>query len=185
MDSRVTLGSLDFGPADPALLAAPTAAALAAHPALASAAATAEIAPDLADTAALTARYDLAPELSANCVVVRGRRAGEERVAACVVLSHTRADVNHLVKRTLDVRKLSFAPQDWTVEVSQMEHGGITPVGLPDGWTILVDRAVTQQPWIIVGSGLRRSKLALPGPALGALPGVRVVDDLGLVPPSV
>ena len=120
--------------------------------------------------------------MSANCVVVRGRRGGDERVAACVVLSHTRADVNHLVKRTLDVRKLSFAPQDWAVEMSGMEHGGITPVGLPDGWAVLVDRAVTEQPWVVLGSGLRRSKLALPGASLADLPGARVLDGLGLVP---
>ncbi len=182
MDSRVTLGSLTFSPVDPSALAAPTAALLAAHPALADRAGTASIDPDLADTAALAEHFDLPPEVSANCVIVRGRRGGDERVAACVVLSHTRADVNHLVKRTLDVRKLSFAPQEWAVESSHMEHGGITPVGLPSAWTILVDRAVTEQPWVIVGSGLRRSKLALPGAALADLPGVQVLDGLGVVP---
>jgi|SRR5664279_1028317 prolyl-tRNA editing enzyme YbaK/EbsC (Cys-tRNA(Pro) deacylase) len=182
MDSRVTLGTLAFGPVDATLLAPATAALLATHPSLAQVAATVEIDPNLADTAALTQTYGLTPEASANCVIVRGKRGGEERVAACVVLSHTRADVNHLVKRTLDVRKLSFAPQDWAVETAQMEYGGITPVGLPDDWTILVDRAVTEQAWVIVGSGLRRSKLALPGAALGLLPGAQVLDDLGLVP---
>lgn len=180
MDSRVVLGSLSFSPLDPDVLAAPTARLLAARPDLAGLAGTAEIDPDLADTAALSEHFALAPELSANCVVVRGRRGGEERAAACVVLSHTRADVNHLVKRTLDVRKVSFAPQDWAVTESGMEHGGITPVGLPADWAILVDRAVTLQPWVVLGSGLRRSKLALPGAAVADLPGARVLDDLGV-----
>ncbi|MGB9013411.1 MAG: YbaK/EbsC family protein, partial [Aeromicrobium sp.] len=81
---------------------------------------------------------------------------------------------------TLDVRKLSFAPQDWTVQMSGMEHGAITPIGLPDEWQVLVDRAVTEQPWVVVGSGLRRSKLALPGAVLADLPGVRVLDELGV-----
>ncbi len=182
MTPPVTLGTLTFEPLDPALLASPVAALLAGRPDLARAAGTATIDPDLADTAALSAAYELAPELSANCVVVRGRRGGDERVAACVVLSHSRADVNHLVKRTLDVRKLSFAPQDWAVEMSGMEHGGITPIGLPAEWQVMVDRAVTEQPWVIVGSGLRRSKLALPGAALAGLPGAQVLDGLGLVP---
>lgn len=182
MTPPVTLGTLTFEPLDPALLASPVAALLAGRPDLARAAGTAAIDPDLADTAALSAAYELAPELSANCVVVRGRRGGDERVAACVVLSHSRADVNHLVKRTLDVRKLSFAPQDWAVEMSGMEHGGITPIGLPAEWQVMVDRAVTEQPWVIVGSGLRRSKLALPGAALAGLPGAQVLDGLGLVP---
>ena len=182
MAPPVTLGTLTFEPLDPALLATPVAALLAGRPDMSRAAATAAIDPDLADTAALSAAYELAPELSANCVVVRGRRGGEERVAACVVLSHSRADVNHLVKRTLDVRKLSFAPQDWAVETSGMEHGGITPIGLPAEWQVMVDRAVTQQPWVIVGSGLRRSKLALPGAVLADLPGAQVLDGLGVLP---
>ena len=67
-----------------------------------------EIDPALADTAALNAHYSLPVTASANCVVVAGRRDGQERVAACVVRADTRADVNNLVKRTLDVRKCSF-----------------------------------------------------------------------------
>lgn len=176
------LGNLQFGPYDPSLVAAPTAALLATLPELAAVAATVEIDPDLADTAALTERYGLAPDLSANCVVVIGRRGGEERPAACVVLSHTRADVNQLVKRTLDVRKVSFAPREWAISTSGMEFGGITPVGLPGAWPIYVDRAVTEQQWVVVGSGLRRSKLALPGSTIAGVPGVQVLDGLGLVP---
>ncbi|MBP2390848.1 prolyl-tRNA editing enzyme YbaK/EbsC (Cys-tRNA(Pro) deacylase) [Aeromicrobium fastidiosum] len=61
-----------------------------------------------------------------------------------------------------------------------MEHGGITPVGLPASWPVLVDRAVTEQPWLVVGSGLRRSKLVLPGGALTLVPGVQVLDELGM-----
>ena len=72
----------------------------------------AAIDPDLADTAAFCAAYGFAPEASANCVVVAGRRDGVERYAACVVLATTRADVNGLVRRHLDVRKLSFARLD-------------------------------------------------------------------------
>ena len=83
------------------------------------------------------------------------------------------------MRRTIDVRKLSFAPQDWAVGETGMEHGGITPVGLPAAWPILVDRAVTEQPWVVVGSGLRRSKLVLPGAALATLPGAVVLDGLG------
>ena len=31
---------------------------------------------------------------------------------------------------------------DRAVEESGMEYGGITPLGLPDGWRVLVDDAV-------------------------------------------
>ncbi len=100
-----------------------------------------EIDADLADTAAMTDAYDVPLEISANCVVVGGRRAGDERVAACVVLATTRADVNNAVRRSLDVRKASFLPMDDAVERTGMEYGGITPVGLPGAWQLLVDAA--------------------------------------------
>src|SRR4051812_26898582 len=117
----------------PDLLGAPVAAALSGWPHAADVAVV-EIDPDLADTAAMTEAYGVPLTASANCVVVAGRRDGGERVAACVVRADTRADVNNLVKRTLDVRKASFLAMDRAVEESGMEYGGITPVGLPDGW---------------------------------------------------
>lgn len=138
-----------------------------------------EIDPTLADTEALTTAYDLPLEASANCVVVAGRRAGEERVAACVVRADTRADVNNLVKRRLDVRKASFLAMHRAVEETGMEYGGITPVGLPGEWRLLVDAAVLEIPVAIVGSGLRRSKLLLPGASLARIPGAEVVEGLG------
>jgi prolyl-tRNA editing enzyme YbaK/EbsC (Cys-tRNA(Pro) deacylase) len=51
---------------------------------------------------------------------------------------------------------------------------------VPAGWPVLIDRAVTEQPWVLLGSGLRRSKLALPGALLAELPGAQVLDGLGL-----
>jgi prolyl-tRNA editing enzyme YbaK/EbsC (Cys-tRNA(Pro) deacylase) len=139
-----------------------------------------EIDPDLADTAALTAAYDLPLEASGNCVVVGGRRDGVQRVAACVVRADTRADVNNLVKRRMDVRKASFLSMDEAVERTAMEYGGITPVGLPEEWRLFVDESLTTMPVVIVGSGLRRSKILLPGPVLAALPGAEVVAGLGV-----
>jgi prolyl-tRNA editing enzyme YbaK/EbsC (Cys-tRNA(Pro) deacylase) len=141
--------------------------------------AVAEIDPALADTAQFCARYGVAPEQSANCVVVTGRRGGESRRAACVVLSTTRADVNSAVRRILDVRKASFLPVEEAVAETGMEYGGITPIGLPLGWPVLLDRAVAQSSGVVIGSGLRRSKLRLPGAVLAGLPGIEVVDGLG------
>lgn len=139
-----------------------------------------EIDPDLADTGALTEAYALPLEASGNCVVVGGRRDGVERVAACVVRADTRADVNNLVKRRLDVRKASFLPMDDAVARTGMEYGGITPVGLPADWRLFVDESLTAVPVVIVGSGVRRSKLLLPGALLAGLPGAEVVSGLGV-----
>jgi prolyl-tRNA editing enzyme YbaK/EbsC (Cys-tRNA(Pro) deacylase) len=64
------------------------------------------------------------------------------------------------------------------VELSGMEYGGITPIGLPAAWPVLVDRAVLDRDVVVIGSGLRRSKLALPSAALAELPTAEVIDGL-------
>jgi prolyl-tRNA editing enzyme YbaK/EbsC (Cys-tRNA(Pro) deacylase) len=162
------------------LLAAAVATALSAlDPADAARVGVAQIDPDLADTAEFCAAYGSPLEASANCVVVAGKRAGEERFAACLVLATTRADVNGLVKRRLDVRKASFAPMDTAVELTGMQYGGITPLGLPDGWPVLIDQAVAGAPELVIGSGIRGSKILIPGEVLAKLPGAEVLEDLG------
>jgi prolyl-tRNA editing enzyme YbaK/EbsC (Cys-tRNA(Pro) deacylase) len=172
------LGTLPWQPAaeHPELLGAPVAAAL---PSLPGPAWVAAIDDDLADTAAFTEAYGVPPAASANCVVVAARRAGQTTLAACVVLATTRADVNGLVRRHLDARKASFAPQDVAVAESGMAYGGITPVGLPEGWPVLVDAAVARAEFVVIGSGTRGSKLAVPGSLLARLPGAQVIEGLG------
>jgi prolyl-tRNA editing enzyme YbaK/EbsC (Cys-tRNA(Pro) deacylase) len=140
---------------------------------------TAAIDPGLADTAAFCEAYGVGLEESANCVVLAGKRGGETTFAACLVLATTRADVNGLARRHLGVRKISFAPMDEAVGLTGMEYGGITPLGLPEAWPVLIDRAVAGAPRVVVGSGIRGSKLWLPGALLATLPGAEVLDDLG------
>lgn len=137
-----------------------------------------EIDPALADTSSTVDVYGVPWESGANCVVVMGKRDGAERIAACVVRGDTRADVNNRVKRLLDVRKCSFLDHDRAVAESAMEYGGITPVGLPPQWRLLIDSRVLEIETVLIGSGIRGSKLILPGRLLGDLPGVEVVDDL-------
>ena len=139
----------------------------------------AEINPELADTAAFCAQYGVGLDESANCVVLKGRRAGETVYAACIVLATTRAYVNGLARKHLGVRRISFAPMDDAVGLTGMEYGGITPVGLPGHWPILVDRAVVEAPRIVLGSGIRGSKLWIDGATLAQLPSVEILDGLG------
>jgi prolyl-tRNA editing enzyme YbaK/EbsC (Cys-tRNA(Pro) deacylase) len=174
------LGTLDWQPATehPELLAAPVAAALARREIRCFVAA---IDPDLADTAAFCEAYSVAMASSANCVVVEGRRGDQSTLAACLVLATERADVNKTVRKHLDVRKISFAPMETAVTRSGMEYGGITPIGLPADWPVLIDSSVAAGDWLVVGSGIRGSKIAITGSALAALPGATV---LALTQPS-
>jgi prolyl-tRNA editing enzyme YbaK/EbsC (Cys-tRNA(Pro) deacylase) len=169
-------GTLDWTAATDHLLAVPVAAALTAWGRTDVLAA--PIDPSLADTAAFCEQYGVSMDDSANCVVIAGRRGDTVRYAACVVLATTRADVNGVVRKRLDARKASFAPMEDAVALSGMEFGGITPIGLPASWPILVDSAVLERDVVVIGSGLRRSKIALPSSALAELPGAEVVAGL-------
>ena len=167
-------GTLPWSPAaeHPELLADATADAVASCP-------SAQVAPiddTLADTAAFCAAYDVALGSSANCVVVAGRRGDRETYAAVMVLATHRADINGVVRRHLDVRKISFAPREEATGRTGMEFGGITPIGLPSDWPVLIDRAVLESGPVVVGSGLRRSKILLDAADLAALPSSAVLD---------
>jgi len=174
-----TLGTLTLVPAASALdlVADPVRAALLAHPDVLDAVRLTAIDPEVSDTPTLVDVHGVPAEMCANCVVVAGRREGDERIAACLVLATTRADVNGVVKRLLDVRKASFLPMDRAVGETGMEYGGITPVGLPSTWRLLVDSRVAATPLVLIGSGVRASKLLLPGSAFAAL-GAEIVEGL-------
>lgn len=166
-------GTLTWTPAAerPDLLAAPVVDALAGLPS----AQVAAIDPELADTEAFCAAYSSPPAFSANCVVVSGKRAGEVRRAAVLVLATDRADINTIVRRHLDVRKISFAKMEEAVEITGMEYGGITPVGLPEAWPVLVDEGVVDAGEVVIGSGIRGSKLLVDAAELASLPTAEVL----------
>lgn len=136
----------------------------------------AAIDPALADTAAFCATYQVPLDVSANCVVVAGRRAENVTMAACLVLATDRADINKTVRRHLDVRKISFADVAEAVSLTDMAYGGITPIGLPPSWPTLIDDQVAACPWIVIGSGIRGSKIAIRGAAVADLPSARVLS---------
>ncbi len=140
----------------------------------------AQIDPALADTAQFCEAYGITLEESANCVVIAGRRGGETSYAACMVTASTRADVNGLVRQRLGARKASFGAVDVVTSLTGMEYGGITPVGLPGGWLVLVDDLVAKAPSVVIGSGIRGSKLWLPGSLLADLPGAEILPGLGI-----
>ncbi|QHC67737.1 hypothetical protein GSU68_14960 [Rathayibacter sp. VKM Ac-2759] len=182
-EHRMTLGSLTTAPASERLdLLAEAVLAGAERDGLLDELEVVEIDAADSDTAVTKERYGLEDRDLANCVVVAGSRTGQERIAACVVLADSRADVNGAVRRLLDVRKASFLPMERAVDESGMEYGGITPIGLPGGWRLLIDERVLERPAVVIGSGVRRSKIVLPGAVLARLAGAEVVAGLGLVP---
>ena len=136
----------------------------------------AEIDPSLADTAAFCEKYDISPEVSANCVIVEAKRGEKVQYAACVILSTTRVDVNGVIRKALDARKASFAPRDTATSLAAMEYGGITPIGLPSDWPIFIDTRVMGREELVIGSGIRGSKIITPCEVLKALANARILD---------
>lgn len=165
------MGKLTFVPATeaPELVAEPV------RPHLQDALWVSPIDPGLADTAAFCEHYDIGLDVSANCVVVEARRGDREWFAACLVLATTRADVNGIVRKHLGARKISFASMDSAVSLTGMEYGGITPIGLPEEWPILIDQNVVDQERVIIGSGIRGSKLLTATEVLASLPNAEVL----------
>lgn len=176
----MTFGTLEFLKAieHPELVAGPVKEALKVAP-MADTVGVSEIDPTLSDTAAFCEKYQIGSEVAANCVILRAKKGEEVKYVACVILATTRTDVNGLVRQILDTKKISFAPMEEAVQGSGMEFGAITPVGLPANWPLLIDKAVAESPQLIIGSGIRKSKLLVSGAFLAGLPQSRVLEGLG------
>lgn len=173
-------GNLDWKPAldHPELVAPPTADALVRLGQTSdSRALVAQIDPTLADTAEFCVAHGVGMAESANCVVVEGRRGDVTTMAAIMILATDRADVNKTVRKHLDVRRMSFASMETATSLTGMEYGGITPLGLDPEWPVWLDPLVIHG-LAIIGSGLRTSKLKLPGTVLALFPGVEIVNGL-------
>ena len=176
----LSIGKLDVKPAiENAELLAPKVAEMLATNLATANIGVAEIDPGLSDTAAFCEAYEIPLALAANCVVLEAKRADRTWFAVCVIPGNTRADINGLARRTLDAKKVSFAPMEKAIAETGMEYGAITPIGLPKDWPILIDKAVIDSQSVIIGSGIRKSKLIVPGAVLSLLENVQVLDALG------
>lgn len=140
--------------------------------------------PDFADTAQFCAKYGIPLDQSANTIVVASKKEPKQ-YCACLVLATTRLDVNHAVRKLMNVSRVSFAGAEETKELTGMLIGGVTVFALPEGLPIYVDERVIAPDWIIVGGGGRSTKVKLAPDALRRLPNVAVVAGLATeIPPA-
>jgi prolyl-tRNA editing enzyme YbaK/EbsC (Cys-tRNA(Pro) deacylase) len=137
-----------------------------------------KIDPQYMNGTALSDHYDVDLEDGANCIVVQGKRGEIRTIAAVIVPVGYRADLNGLVCKKLDAKKVSMAPLEEVIKETGMEYGSITPVGLPDSWRILVDSRLMEKETIIVGGGKQISKLRVGINFLKQLPNVEIVEGL-------
>ncbi len=135
----------------------------------------ARINPELADTGSFCKEYGVELGISTNCLIVEAKRADRTWYAACLILATDMADINGAVRRQLDARKISFAPMDTALALTKMEYGGITPIGLPEDWPILVDESVVKNDVVVIGGGIRGSKIAIRTQVIRDLPNASIL----------
>jgi prolyl-tRNA editing enzyme YbaK/EbsC (Cys-tRNA(Pro) deacylase) len=138
----------------------------------------AEIDPAAAGGKDFCERYGVPFDAGANCVIVEATRNENRTFAACLALVNYQMNFNGIIRKTLNARRVSLAPLPHVLQETEMEYGSITPFGLPSHWPILLDAQVIQVPRIVIGSGLIKSKLSLPGKVLAELPGAIVIEGL-------
>jgi len=135
--------------------------------------------PELADTKVFCERYSIPFENSANAILVRSKK-GEPHFTVCVLLATHRLDVNHAVRQKLEARKVSFASAEETRKLTNMEIGGVTPIGLPNELPVWVDADVMKCAYIILGGGNRISKLKITPEIFYKINSAEVVPGLAL-----
>ena len=67
--------------------------------------------------------------------------------------------MNGAVRKKLGVKRASFADAETTREITGMDIGGVTVVGLPDDLPVWVDSRVMERERIILGGGSRSCKV--------------------------
>lgn len=138
----------------------------------------AEIDPQYAGGKELCEKYQIDVSQGVNCLVVIGIRGQNKSYAACLVPVGYRYDMSGVVRKTMGVRQVSVAPLDFVISQTQMEYGSITPIGLPNQWSMFIDPAVITHKHIIVGGGLAKSKLCIPSSVLLDIPNSIILEGL-------
>ena len=137
-----------------------------------------KIDPDFAGTVDFCEKYGFPLENSGNTIIVASKKISPVRFCACLVRASTRLDVNGMVKKLMDVRRLSFATPDQTVESTGMMVGGVTPFGLSESIEVFVDKSVMDLEYVIIGGGSRSYKIKIEPNIFNALPNFKIIDGL-------
>lgn len=131
--------------------------------------------PVLADTEAFCTNYDIPRDRAANAIIVVGK-SDPKRYFACLVLATTKIDANHRLSALVGIKRLSFAPAEETRDITGQAIGGVTVFGLPASIPLIIDTAVMEREWVIVGGGNRSSKIRVAPAELLKVPGAKVAE---------
>lgn len=138
----------------------------------------AEIDPNYAGGLDLCNKYNIDLKLGANCLIAEGIRKDQKTIVALLVPVGYKYDMNKTVRKALDARMVSASPLDFVLKETKMEYGSITPIGLPKDWLIFVDPLVLKNEQVIIGGGLKTSKISIPTSILLKLPNIQILEGL-------
>jgi prolyl-tRNA editing enzyme YbaK/EbsC (Cys-tRNA(Pro) deacylase) len=137
-----------------------------------------EIDPNYCGGIELCKEYEVNPKMGANCLIIEARRGGNRTLAALIVPVGYKYNMSSVVRKKLNARIVSVAPLEEVLSKTGMEYGSITPVGIPSDWEILIDPMVLENEYIIIGGGLKKSKLYIPSRFLLLLPNAEILENL-------
>ncbi len=136
--------------------------------------------PAFADTHAFCEQYGYDLQDCANTILVSAKfspsSGKENQLVACLLLASDKLDTNSKVRKALKARKVSFADAQTTKQVTGMQIGGVTPIGLPQEIPLWIDTNVLQRPEVILGGGTRDRKFLVPPNELLKLTNAASVD---------
>lgn len=134
--------------------------------------------PSFADTASFLEKYGFTADETCNAIIGIGK-SDPPKYACCVVLSNSKVDINKKFSQIIGVKRCAFASADQTLELTGMEIGGVTPVGLPP-MPVYIDAAVMNNNRVVLGGGNRTSKLLIDPAELKKIPDVHIIEGLGI-----
>ncbi len=137
-----------------------------------------EIDPNYADGEMLCSYYDIDKKYGYNCLIVECKRNETIKYCALLVPIGYQYNMGSVVRKYTNSRVVSVAPLEYVLNTTNMEYGSITPIGLPSDWEILVDSKIIENDYVIVGGGLKKSKILLPTSLLLSLDNVKVIEGL-------
>ena len=133
--------------------------------------------PAFADTAQFCAQYGIPLDQSANTIIVASKKEPKQ-YCACVVKATTRLDVNHAVRKLMNVSRVSFATAEETRALTGMMIGGVTIFALPPELAVYVDERLMALDWLILGGGSRSTKIKTSPDVFRRLPNTTIVPGL-------
>lgn len=138
----------------------------------------AEIDSEYASGFELCNKYNIDQKYGANCLIVSGIRGDKKTVVALLVPVGYKYNMSSVVRKEINARIVSVAPLEEVLKATNMEYGSITPLTLPKEWQIFIDPLVMQNDKVIIGGGLKKSKILIPTSLLLSLPNSKVLEGL-------